>query len=232
MTTADEQQRLVHSHNMRSPQLPHTLSQGRIYSEKSQPSFFLTLCLLVLLGIRPKRLQSQLDSDDPKSWEDFREGLIKRWGTLGITSGLVLSAATTLLFSDSVKGASLVAAFACFCATIISISFGTALTFIFTDAPAHDFKALATRPLHMLFLLSIPNMFAMGSMVALYISITIFAWTFTESTVVSVLVKLGTTAGAIVMALLFAYAAWLVKDMGKRKEEMMMKSEWRIRDED
>lgn len=111
------------------------------YSSRTQPNFFLTLCLLVLLGTRPKRLQMQLESDDPKTWDTFRDSLIRRWGTLGITSGLVLSAATTMLFSDRVGGAALVAAFASLCAAIVSITFGTALAFIFTDAPAHDFRA-------------------------------------------------------------------------------------------
>lgn len=112
----------------------------QIYSDTRKSNFFLTLALLVLLGLRPRRLQEQLDSDDPKTWDDFREGLLKRWGTLGITSGLVLASATTMLFSDRVEGAALVAAFAALCATIISITFGTALAFIFTDASARSFK--------------------------------------------------------------------------------------------
>lgn len=126
------------------PSQPRTFTSNsrrrEIYSDTNQPSFFIVLCLLVLLGLRPKRLQAQLDSDDPKTWVDFREGLIRRWGTLGITSGLVLSAATTMLFSDRVLGASMVAALASLCATIVSITFGTALSFIFTDAPVQDFK--------------------------------------------------------------------------------------------
>jgi len=214
-----------------SPTYPPQLRPSRnisFYSDTQGPNFFLTLCLLVLLGLRPKRLQQQLDSDDPKTWENFREGLIRRWGTLGITSGLVLSAATTMLFSDRVEGAALVAAFASLCATIVSITFGTALAFIFADAPAKDFKALAARPLHMVFLLSIPNMFAMGSMVALYISITIFAWSFSDGKVPTILAKMGTTAGALIMGILFAYATWLVRDLsGKDKDGQEIKSEWR-----
>ncbi|KAJ4469526.1 hypothetical protein J3R30DRAFT_3409632 [Lentinula aciculospora] len=184
-----------------------------IYSDTNKPNFFFALCLLVLLGLRPKRLQAQLNSDDPQTWVDFREGLIRRWGTLGITSGLVLSAATTLVFSDRVQGASMVAALASLCATIVSITFGTALSFIFTDAPVRDFKALATRPMHMVFLLSIPNMFAMGAMLALYVSITIFAWTF-EDGVATILAKIGTVSGALIMGVLFAYAIWLVQGLG------------------
>ncbi|KAJ3795178.1 hypothetical protein GGU11DRAFT_249958 [Lentinula aff. detonsa] len=183
------------------------------YSDASQPNFFFSLCLLVLLGSRPKTLQAQLDSDDPKTWMDFRDSLVRRWGTLGITSGLVLSAATSMVFSDRIDGASMVAALASLCATIVSITFGTALSFLFTDASVRDFKALATRPTHMVFLLSIPNLFAMGSMVALYISITIFAWTF-EDGLATIFAKIGTVAGALVMGALFAYAIWLLQGLG------------------
>ncbi|KAJ3866313.1 hypothetical protein EV359DRAFT_79669 [Lentinula novae-zelandiae] len=203
------------------PSQPRTFTSNsrrrEIYSDTNQPSFFIALCLLVLLGLRPKRLQAQLDSDDPKTWVDFREGLIRRWGTLGITSGLVLSAATSMLFSDRVLGASMVAALASLCATIVSITFGTALSFIFTDAPVQDFKALAARPIHMVFLLSIPNMFAMGSMVSLYISITIFAWTFDDG-LASIFAKIGTVLGAAVMGGLFAYAIWLMQGLGMHTE--------------
>ncbi|KAJ3784294.1 hypothetical protein GGU10DRAFT_358275, partial [Lentinula aff. detonsa] len=65
----------------------------------------------------------------------------------------------------------------------------------------------------MVFLLSIPNLFAMGSMVALYISITIFAWTF-EDGLATIFAKIGTVAGALVMGALFAYAIWLLQGLG------------------
>lgn len=148
--SSDERLMVQSQATLSSPTYPPQLRPSRnisFYSDTQGPNFFLTLCLLVLLGLRPKRLQQQLDSDDPKTWENFREGLIRRWGTLGITSGLVLSAATTMLFSDRVEGAALVAAFASLCATIVSITFGTALAFIFADAPAKDFKVCKADPL-------------------------------------------------------------------------------------
>ncbi|KAJ3839697.1 hypothetical protein F5878DRAFT_640973 [Lentinula raphanica] len=212
--------RRTKSHPPNQPRTMTSTSSTRrrqIYSDHDQPNFFIALCLLVLLGSRPQTLQAQLDSDDPKTWLDFRDSLVRRWGTLGITSGLVLSAATSMVFSDRISGAAMVAALASLCATIVSITFGTALAFLFTDAPVRDFKALATRPTHMLFLLSIPNMFAMGAMGALYISITIFAFTFDDG-VATIFAKVGTILGALVMAALFAYASWLVQGLGKHTE--------------
>ena len=62
----------------------------------------------------------------------------------------------------------------------------------------------------MVFLLSIPNLFAMGSMLSLYISITIFAWTFDQDGVADLLAKIGTTAAGVVLCALIAYATWLL----------------------
>lgn len=71
-------------------------------------------------------------------------------------------------------------------------------------------------------------MFAMGSMVALYISITIFAWSFSDGLVPTLLAKIGTTAGALLMGLLFAYATWLVRDLSlsEQLDGQEIKSEW------
>lgn len=115
-----------------------SLPRKRVLAEAQEPGFFFTVFLLVLLGLRPKRLQRQLEAEDPRAWNDFRDGLIKRWGTLGITSGLVLSATTTMIVSN-LPGVAMVAAIASLCGSIVSIVFGTALSFIFTDAPAKDF---------------------------------------------------------------------------------------------
>ncbi|KAJ7593731.1 hypothetical protein C8J56DRAFT_420249 [Mycena floridula] len=189
----------------------------RIVSDSGEVGTFVTLMMLVVLGLRPKRLQAQLDAADPTEWNAFRDGLIKRWGTLGITSGLVLSATTSMILSN-IPRAAWVAAFASLCASIVSIVFGTALSFIFADAPGEDIMLLALRPIHMVFLLSIPNLFAMGSMLSLYLAITIFAWA-SDNGIATILTRIGTTAGAVVMLLLFVYSAWLVGDMSKQKRQ-------------
>ncbi|KAK7014088.1 hypothetical protein VNI00_019425 [Paramarasmius palmivorus] len=179
-------------------------------SNQEDPPFFVTLCLLVLIGTNPTRLRAYLNSHDSSTWDAFIQGLIRRWQTLGIFTGLLLSATTTMLFSERVSGASYVATLASMCAAIISIAFGTGLSFVFTDVTAEEFKVLADHTLHMVFLLSIPNLFAMGSMLSLYISITIFAWTFDQDGVADLLAKIGTTAAGVVLCALIAYATWLL----------------------
>jgi hypothetical protein len=79
-------------------------------------------------------------------------------------------------------------------------------------------QILAARPIHLVFLLSIPNLFAMGSMAALYIAITSYAWT-SDNGIATTLTKIGTTMGAVVIVALFTYSVWLMRDMGKHKRQ-------------
>jgi hypothetical protein len=103
---------------------------------------FIALCFIALFGTTPEHLQSLLDSNDIAVWHNFRENLVKRWGTLGITTGLILTSVMSMLFSDKVDGnsAAYIFAFATLCGTIISICFGTALTIVLKDVPVDELK--------------------------------------------------------------------------------------------
>jgi hypothetical protein len=101
-----------------------------------EPGLFITLLLLVLLGLRPQRLSNQLRANNERAWEAFRDGLVKRWETVMITTGLTMGASASALFSDKVEKGSYLMALASLCCSIIAITFGTGLTFVVKDAPA------------------------------------------------------------------------------------------------
>ncbi|KAF8143336.1 hypothetical protein K438DRAFT_1876186, partial [Mycena galopus ATCC 62051] len=90
---------------------------------------------LVLIGLRPARLSDHLRASDEAVWINFRNNLIQRWQTVMITTGLVMGAAATALYSDKVTGGSYLMALASLCCCIVAITFGTGLSFVFQGAP-------------------------------------------------------------------------------------------------
>ncbi|KAJ7848069.1 hypothetical protein B0H13DRAFT_2090874 [Mycena leptocephala] len=178
-----------------------------------EPGLFITLLLLVLLGLRPQRLSNQLRANNERAWEAFRDGLVKRWETVMITTGLAMGASASALFSDKVETGSYLMALASLCCSIIAITFGTGLTFVVKDAPAEHVATLARRPLHMIFVLSLPTFFAIGAMLCLYACITALAYQQLDTEVVDILARFGTTAGAGLMVAIFLVSAWIVWDL-------------------
>lgn len=114
---------------------------------RRKPNLVVTLLLLILIGLRPARLSEQLRASDEVAWLDFRASLIQRWQTVMITTGLVMGAAASAVFSDKVAGGSYLMAMASLCCAVVAITFGTGLSFVFQDAPP---RSIVVR-LHSLF---------------------------------------------------------------------------------
>ncbi|KAJ7739388.1 hypothetical protein B0H16DRAFT_1568844 [Mycena metata] len=186
-------------------------SSARALSEqlRRKPNLVVTLLLLTLIGLRPARLSRQLRASDETAWLDFRSSLIQRWQTVMITTGLVMGAAASAVFSDKVARGSYLLALGSLCSSVLTIGFGTGLEIIYQR------KKLARRPVYMLALLASPTFFAIGAMLCFYASITALSYQILDSSRVNVLARMGTTGGAALMVGIFAGSAWLVWDIEK-----------------
>jgi len=191
---------------------------------RGKPNLFVTLLLLILIGLRPNRLSDQLQASDEAAWLDFRASLIQRWQTVMITTGLVMGAAASAVFSDKVAGGSYLMALASLCCSIVAITFGTGLSFVFQDAPPSSIVKLARRPVYMLAVLAMPTFFAIGAMLCFYASITALAYQNLDNKAVNILARIGTTGGAALMAGIFLASAWLVWDMDQDDESAAEKA--------
>ncbi|KAJ7785100.1 hypothetical protein DFH07DRAFT_1054524 [Mycena maculata] len=184
-----------------------------------KPNLLVTLLLLILIGLRPTRLSDQLRANDEAAWLDFRGSLIQRWQTVMITTGLVMGAAASAVFSDKVAGGSYLMALASLCCALIAITFGTGLSFIFQDASPNSIVKVARRPVAMLAVLASPTFFAVGAMLCFYASITALAYQNLDKAAVDILARIGTTGGAVLMVGIFLASAWLVWDMDHQDDE-------------
>ncbi|KAJ7199838.1 hypothetical protein GGX14DRAFT_661260 [Mycena pura] len=182
-----------------------------------------TLLLLILIGLRPIRLSDQLRASDEAAWLDFRGNLIQRWQTVMITTGLVMGAAASAVFSDKVAGGSYLMALGSLCCAIVAITFGTGLSFVFQDAPPSSIVRIARRPVAMLAVLASPTLFGIGAMLCFYASITALAYQSLDKEAVDILARIGTTAGAGLMVTIFIASAWLVWDMDRDDESAVEK---------
>ncbi|KAJ6463294.1 hypothetical protein DFH09DRAFT_1227339 [Mycena vulgaris] len=196
---------------------PRSSSAGALAEHlRRKPNLVVTLLLLILIGLRPARLSAQqLRASDELAWLEFRASLIQRWQTVMITTGLVMGAAASAVFSDKVAGGSYLMALASLCCAIVAITFGTGLSFVFQDAPPRSIVKLSRRPVYMLAVLASPTFFAIGAMLCFYASITALAYQNLDSQAVDILARIGTTGGAVLMVGIFVASAWLVADMDK-----------------
>ncbi|KAJ7628967.1 hypothetical protein FB45DRAFT_919663 [Roridomyces roridus] len=174
----------------------------------SNPNLPITFVLLVLIGIHPERLAAQLRASDDAVWLEFRANLIQRWQTVMITTGLVMGAAASALFSDKVAGGSYLMSLGSLCCSLVAITFGTGLSFVVQDAPPSSIVKVAQRPLALLIILALPTFFAICAVLCFYVSITALA-------VVNILARIGTISGAAFMAFMIAVAGWMVWDMDR-----------------
>ncbi|KAJ6527986.1 hypothetical protein DFH09DRAFT_161767 [Mycena vulgaris] len=199
---------------------PRSSSAGALAEHlRRKPNLVVTLLLLILIGLRPARLSAQLRASDELAWLEFRASLIQRWQTVMITTGLVMGAAASAVFSDKVAGGSYLMALASLCCAIVAITFGTGLSFVFQDAPPRSIVKLSRRPVYMLAVLASPTFFAIGAMLCFYASITALAYQNLDSQAVDILARIGTTGGAVLMVGIFVASAWLVADMDKDRDE-------------
>ncbi|KAF7328465.1 hypothetical protein MSAN_02483000 [Mycena sanguinolenta] len=185
---------------------------------RRKPNLVVTLLLLILIGLRPARLSDQLRAGDEAAWLDFRNSLIQRWQTVMITTGLVMGAAASAVFSDKVAGGSYLMALASLCCSIVAITFGTGLSFVFQDAPPGTIVKLARRPMHMLAVLASPTLFAIGAMFCFYAAIIALAYQNLDNEAVDILARIGTTGGAALMLGIFVASIWLVSDLDTDKD--------------
>ncbi|KAJ7120186.1 hypothetical protein C8R44DRAFT_737025 [Mycena epipterygia] len=199
---------------------PRSSSAGALAEHlRRKPNLVVTLLLLILIGLRPARLSEQLRASDEAAWLDFRASLIQRWQTVMITTGLVMGAAASAVFSDKVAGGSYLMALASLCCSVVAITFGTGLSFVFQDAPPRSIVALARRPVYMLAVLASPTFFAIGAMLCFYAAITALAYQNLDNQAVDILARIGTTGGAALMTVIFLASAWLVSDMDKERDD-------------
>ncbi|KAJ7438893.1 hypothetical protein B0H11DRAFT_2103339 [Mycena galericulata] len=130
-----------------------------------------------------------------------------------ITTGLIMVAAASAVFSDKVAGGSYLMVMASLCCSIAAITFGTGLSFVFQAAPPRSIVKSARRPLYMLAVLASPTFFAIGATLCFYAALTAVAYQDLNNQAVSILARIGTTGGATLMLVIFASSAWLVWDM-------------------
>ncbi|KAJ7628941.1 hypothetical protein FB45DRAFT_919600 [Roridomyces roridus] len=136
-----------------------------------------------------------------------------------ITTGLVMGAAASAVFSDKVAGGSYLMALASLSCSLVAITFGTGLSFVVQDAPPSSIVRIARRPLILLAILALPTFFAIGAMLCFYAAITALTFQNLDTKAVDILARIGTTGGAALIAGVIFAAGWLVWDMDKDDDE-------------
>jgi len=158
-----------------------------------------------------ERMMHLRKTRDPGAWEKFRDLLMARWSNLNIICGLIMGAASTIVFSGTtLSRGSFALGIISLLSSLISIGVGAGMAYVLGDVPGVTLRAVNdTYPALYVYALSIPEIYAFLSFIAFFSSVGIIVWQSPEK---GWLAKAGTVAAASVLGFHLLGFAWLFRE--------------------
>jgi len=114
----------------------------------------------------------------PEAWVTFRDGLINRWLSLNVVTGLILGAVSTVVCSSiPLSAVAFALGIVSLLSSLTSIGFGTGLIYVLGDVRGETLQKVADRyPRLFPYALAIPQLWAAGSFCVFFVEIFVIAW--------------------------------------------------------
>jgi len=122
-----------------------------------------------------QRLRSRHDA---ASWVRFRDGLMDRWSSLNIVTGLIMGAVSTIVCSSlPLSGFAFALGIVSLLGSLISIGFGTGLIYVLGDCRGETLQEISERySLLFPYALAVPQVWAAVSFCVFFAEVVAIAW--------------------------------------------------------
>ncbi|KAG8856926.1 hypothetical protein FRB96_006189 [Tulasnella sp. 330] len=125
----------------------------------------------ILWAIPYDSVQRLKSRGEPAKWVGFRDGLINRWLSLNVVTGLILGAVSTVVCSNiHLTALAFALGIVSLLTSLISIGFGTGLIYVLGDIIADRYTVLFP------YALAIPQLWAAGSFGVFFAEILVITW--------------------------------------------------------